>query len=382
MDKQDLDFLRLACNLAEQNSFKTHSNPSVGCIILSSNNKILSYGVSEKSGGRHAEIVALDSIDSNGYLEYLNNATLYVTLEPCCHFGKTPPCVDRIIASGIKKVVIGLIDPNPIVNGKGISKLIQNNIQVIVCDDDQLINKIKFNLRGFLKFHTYQSAWVRLKIASSLDGVMALNNNNSKWITAEDARTHNHYLRARAGAIVSSFNTVRKDNALLNVRINEAHQPIRVILDSYCQGLKYIKKSGINLNILQQQNIYPLIWVCSDKANRYDIQEMQKYTKVITVPLVDEYIDIPSLLEYLYTINVNEIQVEAGSALTTSFITKKLFDEIALYQAPYWLGSGKRILGELELEDVNIAKFKVFNYEKLEQDMMLNLIHYDNCLNI
>jgi len=374
MNPIDINFLNLAHELAIKQEHISHPNPSVGCIIVK-DNTILSSGVTERAGQRHAEIVAIDNVKNK---DDLKNSTIYVTLEPCSHYGRTPPCINSIVKYGINRVVIGMKDPNINVNGQGINFLRSNNIAVEICDNENLIQKIKYALRGFLKFHMMHKSWIRLKLACSLDGVMALDNNVSKWITGEKARMHNHKLRARAGAVVSGINTIIYDNPLLNVRLEHENirQPLRIILDTYARGANYT-----HFEIFKNQDIMPLLWICSDKADTDLVNTLKNITNVLCLPLKENYIDLKILLEYLYSVNINEVHVEGGANLISSFLSQNLFDEIALYQAPIWLGNGKRLFSELyldSLDDINCLEF--FKHEKLGKDMLNILLNKNNCL--
>jgi diaminohydroxyphosphoribosylaminopyrimidine deaminase / 5-amino-6-(5-phosphoribosylamino)uracil reductase len=355
----DEGFLIQAIDYAQQYEHHSHPNPCVGCLIVK-NGVVIGKGASQHAGGHHAEVMAINDAINNNQQQHIKGSSVYVTLEPCSHFGKTPPCANALVKNEVARVIIGMVDPHELVKGKGIQILHNDNIKVILNNNDQILNKIKFNLRGFLCSHNNRRAWVRLKVAISIDGAMCLQNGDSKWITGEVARQHGHLFRARSGAIISSINTVLFDDASLNVRldnIENIRQPLRIVIDTNLKAANDIEGFK-HKKILKHQDKCPLLWICGDKqSNKPKIEVISKLVKVISIPLDTEgkHIRLASLLEYIYKLNINEVHVEAGPRLLSSFIEQDLCDEIVMYQAPVLIGNGKRIYDHINLQYLNAA---------------------------
>lgn len=236
---EDIEMMSRAIKLARKGRYTTRPNPCVGCVI-SKDGQLIGEGFHIKAGGPHAEVHALE-MASHGSKLSIKGATVYVTLEPCSHYGRTPPCAEALIKQGISRVVVAVQDPNPQVSGRGIAMLKDAGIQVdvgLLCDEASLINV------GFMKRMKLGLPWITVKLAASLDGKTALSNGVSKWITGPDARRDVQRLRARHCALITGVETVLADNPSLNVRHNELgylshtlsarelHQPLRVVLDS------------------------------------------------------------------------------------------------------------------------------------------------------
>ena len=373
----ELYYMNIALKFADKFDYITHPNPCVGCILVKDGN-IISYGASEQQGGRHAEVAAIDNAKLAGI--DISGCTAYVTLEPCCHFGKTPPCTSYLLKHNIRNVIVGLPDPNPLVSGKGVEILKQNGVNVKILDDISMKEKISFSMRGFLNYHTKHKPWIRVKLASSIDGVMSLNNGVSKWITSSEARLHNQKLRARAGAILTSIETIIADNPLMNVRnlpystennLQIIRQPLRIVLDTQGRGVNLA-----NYNIFKNQNEFPLLWICGENCADDNFNKLAYITNVIKLPNdIYSHICLKSVIDYIYKLNINEIHVEAGATLTSAFIKQDLFDEIALYQAPVFLGNGNRLMKCLELESLEyLNKLKIVNNNIIGEDLFINMI--------
>ncbi|HEY2929582.1 bifunctional diaminohydroxyphosphoribosylaminopyrimidine deaminase/5-amino-6-(5-phosphoribosylamino)uracil reductase RibD, partial [Piscinibacter sp.] len=224
------DLMRRALAQAQQAIGLCEPNPRVGCLIESSDGRIIGEGSTQQAGGPHAEVMALR--DASARDESVCGATAYVTLEPCSHHGRTPPCCDALIDAGIAKVVVAVEDPNPLVAGQGIARLRAAGIEVVMADADAARASRELNI-GFFSRMLRGRPWVRMKIAASLDGRTALPDGRSQWITGEAARRDGHAWRKRAGALLTGVGTVRDDNPRLDVRlVATAHQPLRVVVDS------------------------------------------------------------------------------------------------------------------------------------------------------
>ena len=300
-------------------------NPAVGCVIVKDGH-VIGEGWTQPAGGNHAEIEALNDARAKGH--DVRGATVYVTLEPCSHFGRTPPCCDALIAAGVGRVVAAVQDPNPLVAGQGLARLQAAGIEV-VCD--VLAAEAREVNIGFFSRMQRGKPWVRMKVAASLDGRTALANGQSQWITSEAARADGHRWRARAGAILSGIGTVRQDDPQLTVRaVETTRQPRRIVLDS-------------RLAIHAQARVLAGggTWVVT--ARRDPEQEAmlrEAGAEVIFLPNPQGKVDLPQLMQELGRRQINELHVEAGAKLNGSLIREGCVDELLLYLAPQLLGPG------------------------------------------
>lgn len=320
--KEDLSiysFMSQALSLAKKGLGKTKPNPCVGAIVVK-DNKIIGQGYHLKAGESHAEIIALMEAGVDA-----KNADLYVTLEPCAHHGKTPPCIDAIISARIKRVIVAMEDPNPLVKGKGIAFLKNNNIEVI---SDVLAAQAKELNLGFNYRMTLNRPYIRSKIATSLDGRTSLMNGDSQWITSEDSRNDVQIWREKSCAILTGIRTINHDNPELTVRnLSPEKQPLRVILDSHLS----IK---LNSKILQQKNI---LLVYGDDPQQKLLSLNGLGVQSICLPLDNNRIDLIKLMAHLALLEINDLWVEAGPSLNGSLLENKLIDELIIYMAPILL---------------------------------------------
>ena len=320
----DAFYMAKALQLARLGRFSTDPNPRVGCVLVK-DDVIIAEGYHVKAGQAHAEIVALNNTDD------AQGATAYVTLEPCSHQGKTPPCCDALISAGIIRVVAAMQDPNPLVSGRGLEKLKAAGLEVlcgVLEADARLLN------RGFIKRMTEQRPFVRSKLAMSLDGRTAMASGESKWISSPAARADVHQIRAESSAILTGINTVLADDPALTARIDGAvEQPIRVVLDS-------------NLNMpltakMAQLAGRSLILTCSsDEAKRQALQAVG--FEVYTLAAKNGQLDLQAVLSFLAQQHINELLVEAGSILNGALLADDLVDEWIIYMAPCVLGDQGR----------------------------------------
>ncbi|BBE31518.1 riboflavin biosynthesis protein RibD [Tepiditoga spiralis] len=310
-----MNYMDLAINESLKGIGKVNPNPLVGAVIVK-NNKILSTGYHEFFGGRHAEVVAIDNAKEKGYS--IKNSEMYVTLEPCSHYGKTPPCADRIIKEGIKKVYVGLKDPNPLVGGKGIKKLKDAGIYVEV---GLMKEKIKGINRVFLTYIVQKRPYVHLKLALTLDGFIANKDGNSKWISNESSRKIVHEMRNFYSSILVGAGTILKDNPSLNVRLTKKiRNPLKIILDKH--GLTANK----NLNIYNEgENI---IFTSSNEKWNF------KNTEIIYT----DKLNIKDILKELYNRHIDSVLVEGGSKVASEFI--EYADRISLFYSSKIFGRG------------------------------------------
>jgi diaminohydroxyphosphoribosylaminopyrimidine deaminase/5-amino-6-(5-phosphoribosylamino)uracil reductase len=313
----DMQTMAHAFRLAARGQYSTHPNPSVGCVIVQGET-IVGEGWHQKAGEAHAEVNAIQNAG-----ERVKDAALYVTLEPCCHHGRTPPCTDAIIRAGIDKVFVGSLDPNPKVSGQGVALLKQHGIQVELLDFEQQNTKLN---RGFVQRMRTGRPWVVSKIAMSLDGNIAMANGESQWITGEHARRDAQHLRARSDAILTGSGTVKADDPALTVREEKllkqiGRQPLRVILDTRSEINKYakvFKQSGETLIVKEHADAENVLPVSVDQQQR---------------------IQLPELMQKLGEREINQILVEAGPKLNGALLAEQLVDEIIFYIAPKILGN-------------------------------------------
>ncbi len=342
--QRDSQMMARALLLAECGAYTTKPNPMVGCVIARGD-KIVGEGFHQSAGEAHAEVFALREAG-----ELAQGATAYVTLEPCSHFGKTPPCADALVQAGITRVVAAIADPFHAVSGRGFEKLQAVGIQVEVGLLEQEARELN---RGFLSRVQRGRPWTRIKLAMSLDGRTALASGESKWISSEDSRFDVAEWRARSGAILTSDVTVKHDDPQLTVRMREPESfkpPIRVVLDS--QG--YL---GDNYRVFD------------DSAESITVHAMDvvpdygAHRDAIAVPSSFGHVDLPAVLNQLAQRGVNELQVEAGPRLSGAFLKQGLVDEILLYIAPVILGDEAKPL----FADINIEQMSQrFNFSIME----------------
>ncbi len=333
----DEKFIAYALNLAKKNLGRTAPNPVVGCVIVK-DEKIISSGVTAKNGRPHAEEVAIEKI---GQEESLKGATLYVTLEPCSHFGQTPPCVEKIIKYKFKKVVIATLDPDKRVDGEGIAKLREAGIDV-VCG--VLESEAKEINRGFFQSRISGLPFVTLKLATSLDGKIATKTFDSKWITSEKSRQFSHHLRSINDAILVGAETVRKDNPSLDCRIAglESFSPKRVVIS---KSLDF----DLSSTIFQTAQKIPTIILTNARDKNFSIPSIE----LIFCEEKEGGVDLRDALQKLCVSGVNSVLVEGGKNIATQFLQENLVDELV------WMRS-KKIIG-----DDGISAIGAMNFSKI-----------------
>ena len=343
-----------ALALAHQAIGLSEPNPRVGCVITAADGRVIGRGHTQQAGGPHAEVMALRDLLSRG--DSARGATVFVTLEPCSHVGRTPPCCDALIEAGVARVVMAVQDPNPQVAGQGAARLraagIPADTAVGGADDNALADAARELNIGFFSRMQRARPWLRLKAAVSLDGRTALNNGVSQWITGAAARTDGHAWRKRAGAVLTGVGTVLEDNPRLDVRLVEtAHQPLRVIVDSRLEtpsGSRILDAPG---NVL----IYA---AAPDEQRRMAL--LERDAEIELCPDAAGKVDLAAMLRDLAQRGVNELHVEAGHKLNGSFVRAGLVDEFLIYMAPKLIGTGRELalFGPLErLEDSLALRF-------------------------
>jgi len=316
------DYIRECIELAKKGAGYVSPNPLVGCVIIKDGEKV-SEGYHHAFGSPHAEADAI-----NKYKGDLTGATLYVNLEPCPHFGKTPPCADLIIEKQIKRVVLGTTDPNPLVAGKGIQKLAAAGIEVVVGILEKECGELN---KFFFKYQEERLPYVTLKIAQTLDGKIADPSYGSRWITNEKSRKVVHTLRSEYDAVLVGMNTVKVDNPMLDARLVNGRIPKKIILDKNFE-------SDINSNVFESGET---ILITANKNEAKEESLKSKGHKVIYLELNSEgEFPFPELLKKIGEYNIISVLVEGGSGVFSSFVRSGSFDELIIITAPKILGSG------------------------------------------
>lgn len=326
--QEDLEYMRRAIMLAERGAGFVNPNPMVGAVIVKGG-KVIGEGWHERYGEWHAERNAFKNCTRDA-----RGATMYVTLEPCCHHGKTPPCTDAIIEHGIARVFVGMRDPNPLVAGKGIALLREAGIEVFVGMEDEAIREQN---KVFLKYISTRRPWVALKTAMTLDGKIATWSGDSKWITGTEARAYVHELRHRLMAVMVGIGTAVADDPLLNCRIEGrgVRQPIRVIVDSNA-------RLGLESQLVKTTREYRTIVAHTRFAVEEKLEALRK-TGVETLYCEEKEgrVDVDNLLVLLGQMGVDSILLEGGGSLNYSFLSGGFTDEVYAFIAPKIVGGEK-----------------------------------------
>ena len=333
-----------AMSLARAAIGLTDPNPRVGCVLIAPDGRLIGRGHTQQAGGPHAEVMALRDARARG--ESTRGATAHVTLEPCAHHGRTPPCCDALIEAGIARVVMALEDPFPLVAGQGAARLRAAGIEVIEGELAEEAHELNI---GFFSRVRRGRPWVRLKAAVSLDGRTALDNGNSQWITGPAARADGHAWRKRAGAVLTGVGTVLEDNPRLDVRlVQTVLQPLRVIVDSRLETPPASR-------ILDAPGAALLYAAAPDGARRAPLET--RGARIALLPGPSGKVDLNAMLIDLAARGINELHVEAGRKLNGSFVRDGLVDEFLIYMAPKLLGLGRELatFGPLETLDESRA---------------------------
>jgi diaminohydroxyphosphoribosylaminopyrimidine deaminase/5-amino-6-(5-phosphoribosylamino)uracil reductase len=305
-------------------------NPRVGCVITAADGRVLGRGHTQRAGEAHAEVMALRDAQAHG--ASARGATVHVTLEPCAHHGRTPPCCDALIAAGVARVVVAVEDPNPLVAGQGAARL---RAAGIIVETGPLADAARELNIGFFTRMQRGRPWVRLKAAVSLDGRTALNNGVSQWITGPAARADGHAYRRRAGAVLTGVGTVLDDNPRLDVRLVETVlQPLRVIVDSRLETPPLSR-------ILDAPGRVLIYAASPDAPGRVALES--RGVQIALAPGPNAKVDLPAMLADLAARGVNELHVEAGHKLNGSFVREGLVDEFLIYMAPRLIGMGREL---------------------------------------
>lgn len=346
-----------ALEWARTGLFLTSPNPRVGCILTNAAGEVIGQGHTQRAGGPHAEVMALRDAAEKG--NPTQGATAYVTLEPCSHHGRTGPCCDALIAAGIAKVVATNLDPNPLVAGQGFARLRQAGVAVEVLPPDHpaAIASRELNI-GFFSRMVRKTPWVRMKVASSLDGKTALPDGRSQWITAEAARADGHAWRARACVILTGVGTVLQDNPRLDVRlVDTPRQPHLVIVDSQLQtpadAALFETPTARKVWIYAVESTDTLVLARAEalRARGADV----RFLPPASASTASARVHLGSLMTDLAQREVNEVHVEAGQTLNGALVAAGLVDELLLYLAPKLIGAGLEAAHFGPLPDLDAA---------------------------
>jgi len=339
--------MREALALADDAVGVCEPNPRVGCVIVAADGRVAGRGRTQEAGAAHAEVMALRDAAARGV--DVRGATVHVTLEPCSHHGRTPPCADALVAAGVGRVVIALRDPNPLVSGRGATRLAAAGIAVEWGGGGAESRELNI---GFVARMERGRPWLRMKAAVSLDGRSALADGTSQWITATAARADGHAWRKRAGAVLTGVGTVRDDDPRLDVRLVEtARQPLRVVVDSRLEtppGARILEPPGD-----------VLVYAAIDDRERRSALE-RRGAEVALVPGANGKVDLAAMLADLGRREINELHVEAGEKLNASLLAAGLVDELLVYVAPKLLGSGRGLAALAPLARLDDAPSFVF----------------------
>ncbi|MGB1297860.1 MAG: bifunctional diaminohydroxyphosphoribosylaminopyrimidine deaminase/5-amino-6-(5-phosphoribosylamino)uracil reductase RibD [Psychrobium sp.] len=364
----DIGYMQRAINLAKKGRFTTTPNPNVGCVLVK-NEVIVGEGYHQKAGEGHAEVNALAQAGENA-----QGATAYVTLEPCSHYGRTPPCAVALVSAGVKRVVVAMVDPNPKVAGRGIAILNEAGIETLSGVLEQQARALN---PGFLSRMERKRPFVTIKMASTLDGGTALRDGTSKWITSSDARIDVQKFRAQSCAIVTGANTVLVDDPSLNLRYDELgslqdelspqqlRQPLRVVIDSQNRVTPTHKIVAIESPIL-------IIRRAKDDCDWPEHVEQ-------LVLEGEGKIDLQQVMEHLGAREINSVWVEAGATLAGALIEANLCDELIIYQAPKLMGTNnKGLLNLPSIDHMNkLRELSISDIRMLGRDIRIRATFED-----
>jgi len=361
MTDTDQSYMQRALELAAQALGRTSPNPVVGSVIVKEG-KIIGEGYHRQAGTPHAEIHALRQAGDEAA-----DATVYVTLEPCSHYGRTPPCADALVEAGVKKVVVAVLDPNPQVAGRGIQKLIDAGIDI---QTGILENEARQLNEAFFKHIQTGLPFVALKTAMTLDGKIATRTGDSRWITSSDARTYVHQLRNTYDAIMVGIGTVLHDDPMLNTRldIDDIHHPLRIIVDTNLD-------LPLSSQIVRSANELPSLVFCSELANKdKDAQLTANGCEIIRLPLENGLVPLNNVLEHIGSRGICSLLVEGGGEINASLLEKQMLDKVYCFIAPKIIGgrTAPSPIGGLGLNKMQDAwELQSIDIKKLQRDILI-----------
>lgn len=337
----DLAYMARALKLAERGLYTTDPNPRVGCVLLR-DGRIVGEGYHRRAGEPHAERLAIDAAGA-----LARGATAYVTLEPCCHHGRTPPCTDALLAAGVARVVVAVEDPNPVVDGRGLERLRAAGVAVttgVLEGPSRALNP------GFYKRMRQRLPYVRCKLAASLDGRTAMADGESRWISSEAARTDVQWLRARSSAVVTGIGTVLADDPSLNVRLDPALMPALAGDEPVRQPLRVVVDSRLRMPASARMLPLPgatLVATCVEEPRAIAATTSAGAEVRVCPPNAAGQVELRALFAYLAEREINEVLIEAGPTLAGAALAAGLIDELILYLAPHLMGDAARGLFRL-----------------------------------
>ncbi|MEN8135734.1 MAG: bifunctional diaminohydroxyphosphoribosylaminopyrimidine deaminase/5-amino-6-(5-phosphoribosylamino)uracil reductase RibD [Thermodesulfobacteriota bacterium] len=360
-DDLDLGFMRLAIQEARKGLGKTSPNPCVGAVVVK-NGRLIGKGYHHRAGMAHAEVnaLAMAGRDAQG-------ATIYVTLEPCNHTGRTPPCTEKILSAGISRVVVGMNDPNPLVNGSGNDYLASRGVAVttgLLAAECRQLN------RPFIKHVTTGLPWVVMKAGLSVDGRIATRTGHSRWVTGEDSRRHVHRLRNQVDAILIGSGTALADDPSLTTRLvgRSGRDPLRVVLDSSLQ----ISAKARMLRLESKASIWIFCGPGADPVRRSQLVEAGAVVKEVAYDSSGG-LDLPAVLKALGRADITSLLVEGGGRVHASFLKQNLYDQANLFIAPIFIGGdGIPVVGELGFDKIGQSRrFRTAKTRKFGNDLMI-----------
>lgn len=357
--------MKLAMQLALKGKGKTSPNPMVGAVVVK-DGRIVGQGYHEKAGSAHAEIIALDQAKDKS-----KGSTLYVTLEPCTHYGRTPPCVDRIIKAKVKEVIVGMIDPNPLNNGKGIQMLRQNKIKVKV---GFLENELKKINEVFIKYILKGIPFVTVKAAQSMDGKIATKTGDSKWITSDKARAFAHKLRQNYDAIMVGVNTILRDNPKLEPWFSEKH-PVKIVVDSQLSTAQ-------DANILSSEGSVLIATLHVPSGQETENRKiLSQKARILEVKEKGGQINLRDMMKKLARLEISNILVEGGGTLIGSLFDEGLVDKILFFISPKIIG-GKEAISSVMGKGISrvdkAIKLKDLSFKRIGEDFLFEAYVYGN----
>jgi len=350
--------MNLATDLALKAKGKTSSNPLVGALVVR-NGRVIGRGYHQKAGLAHAEVIALDDAGKKA-----KGASLYVTLEPCAHFGKTPPCVNRIIKSGIKKVIVGMVDPNPINKGKGINALRQHRIKVEL---GFLEDKLRKMNESFIKYISKRMPFVTVKVAQSLDGKIATKSGDSKWITSDRSRAYAHRIRQQYDAIMVGVNTILRDNPRLDAWFSIKH-PIKIVVDSQLSIPQ-------NANIFSGRSQIIIATLSEPPGQETENKEiLAAKAKILEVKEKEGQVGLKNMMKKLAQMGIINILVEGGGTLIGSLFDEGLVDKTLFFMNPRIIG-GKEAISSVMGRGISriekAIKLKEIKLKRIAEDFLV-----------
>ena len=346
-------YMEMTVKLAEKGRGLTSPNPMVGCIIIK-RGRIVGKGFHKKAGTEHAEVLAINDAGKK-----VMNSTMYVNLEPCSHWGRTPPCTERIVEAGVREVIIGVKDPNPLVDGFKELKARGLKTKIGILEKEaKKLNEI------YMKYIKTKRPFAIIKVAMSLDGRIATKTGDSKYITSREARKYVHQLRTEIDAVMVGVNTVLRDNPELTPRLFKGKDPMKIVVDS---NLKISK----NCNLMK--NPAKLIIATTKKAPKNDIKKLQqKGVNVIITKLKKGLVDLQDLMKQLGKHEITSVMIEGGSELNSSAIKEGIVDKVLIFAAPKIIGNGLGAIGNLGINKIDKAiNLKNTITKKIGQDLLI-----------